>query len=90
MSSSSSRLPTTYKGDFESALPSITAKAVVMPRRTDLHFRLEDSEYETNVMPNATFRPIESIWRHFAGAGLNPADAKSIDNNLRELLAQEP
>jgi homoserine O-acetyltransferase len=60
-----------------------------MPGRTDLHFRLEDSEYETKLMPNATFRPIESIWGHFAGSGINPADAKFIDDNLRELLAQE-
>jgi homoserine O-acetyltransferase len=77
----------TYKGDFESALRSITAKAVVMPGRTDLHFRLEDSEYETKLIPNVTFRPIESIWGHFAGAGINPADARFIDDNLKELLA---
>jgi homoserine O-acetyltransferase len=77
-----------YNGDFEKALRSIKARAVVMPGRTDLYFTPEDNEYEAKLMPNATFRPIESIWGHFAGAGVNPADTKFIDDNLKELLAQ--
>ena len=32
-----------------------------------LYFRAKDSAYEVSKMPNAVFRPIESIWGHFAG-----------------------
>ncbi|HTK08582.1 MAG TPA: alpha/beta fold hydrolase [Ktedonobacteraceae bacterium] len=77
-----------YHGDFEKALSSIKARAIVMPGRTDLYFTPEDGEYEARRMPNATFRPIESIWGHFAGGGINPADTKFIDNNIKELLSQ--
>jgi homoserine O-acetyltransferase len=78
-----------YNGDFEKALRSIKARATVMPGRTDLYFTPEDNEYEARQMPRATFRPIESIWGHFAGAGLNRADTKFIDDNIKALLAQE-
>jgi homoserine O-acetyltransferase len=77
-----------YHGDFEKALSSIKARAIVMPGRTDLYFTPEDGEYEVKRMPNATFRPIESIWGHFAGGGINPADTKFIDDNIKELLGQ--
>lgn len=77
-----------YNRDFEKALRSIKAKAIVMPSRKDLYFPPEDSEYEAKLMPNAIFRPIESIWGHSAGAGVNPADTKFIDESLKELLSQ--
>ena len=51
-----------YKGDFAAALGAITARAIVMPGRTDLYFPPEDNESEVSMMPNAEFRPIESIW----------------------------
>jgi homoserine O-acetyltransferase len=77
-----------YNGDFEKALSSITCKAIVMPGKTDLYFPPEDNEYEVRHMPNAEFRPILSIWGHFAGGpGLNPVDVKFIDDALKELLA---
>ena len=77
-----------YNGDFESALGSISAKAIVMPSRTDLYFPPEDNEYEVSRMPNAELRPFPSIWGHLAGGrGLNPDDAKFLDDALKELLA---
>ncbi len=77
-----------YKGNFEQALKSITAKAIVMPGKTDLYFPPEDSEYEVRHMPNAELRPINSIWGHFAGGpGTNPEDVKFIDKAVKELLA---
>lgn len=76
-----------YNGDFEQALRSIKARAFVMPSRTDLYFTPEDSEYEASLIPNATFRPIESIWGHTAGGSSNPTDAQFIDDSLKELLA---
>lgn len=77
-----------YEGDFEKALGAITCKALVMPGQTDLYFPPEDNEYEVSHMPNAEFRPIPSIWGHFAGGpGLNPVDVEFIDDALKELLA---
>ncbi len=77
-----------YNGDFRGALNSIKAKAIVMPGRTDLYFPPEDNEIEVALMPNAEFRPIESIWGHLAGGpGFNPVDSKFVDDALKEILA---
>ena len=78
-----------YEHDFVRALGSIKAKAMVMPGRTDLYFPPEDNEYEVSHMPNAEFRPIESIWGHLAGGpGFNPTDAAFVDEALKELLSE--
>ena len=78
-----------YNGDFAQALGAITARAVVMPGRTDLYFPPEDNEAEVAMMPNAELRPIESIWGHLAGGpGFNPPDAAFVDAALRELLGR--
>jgi homoserine O-acetyltransferase len=77
-----------YNGDFEKALGAIKARAIVMPGQTDLYFPPEDNEYEVSHMPNAECRPIPSVWGHCAGCmGLNPPDARFIDDALKELLA---
>ena len=76
-----------FDGDLEATLGAIQAKAIVMPGHTDLYFPPEDNEYEVSHMPNAEFRPIPSIWGHFAGGGLNPTDTQFIDDALKELLA---
>lgn len=78
-----------HRGDFDSALASITAKAIIMPCRTDLYFPPEDNDYEAARMPNAEFRPIPSVYGHFAGrpAG-NAEDTAFINDALRELLAR--
>jgi len=80
---------TMYHGDFSKALGAITAKAIVMPSRTDLYFPPEDNEWEVRHMPNAEYRPIPSIWGHMAGSpGANPVDTAFIDHALKELLAR--
>lgn len=77
-----------FRGDLDKALGAIKAKAFVMPGQTDLYFPPEDSRYEVSKMPNAEFRPIPSIWGHFAGGpGTNPDDVKFLDKALKELLA---
>ncbi|WP_334072653.1 MULTISPECIES: alpha/beta fold hydrolase [Paenibacillus] len=76
-----------YSGDFDKALGSIKALACVMPGSTDLFCPADDSEYEAERIPNAIFKPIESIWGHFAGRGINRADNTFIDDNLKRLLA---
>jgi homoserine O-acetyltransferase len=78
-----------YGGDLAKALGAITARALVMPSETDLYFRVEDNRREVAQMPNAELRPIPSIWGHRAGNPTqNPADAKFLNDALRELLAR--
>jgi homoserine O-acetyltransferase len=76
-----------FDGDFEKALAAITARAFVMPCRSDLYFPPEDSEIEVGHMPNAQLRVIPSVWGHMAGGGMNPEDMMFINTALAELLA---
>lgn len=77
-----------FQGDLAAALGAIRARALVMPGETDLYFTVEDNLRELRHMPNAELRPIPSIWGHRAGNPVQqPADAKFIDDALRELLA---
>lgn len=76
-----------YNGDFDKALGSIKAHACIMPGSTDLFCPADDNEYEAKLIPHAVFKPIESIWGHFAGRGINPPDNQFIDDNLKHLLA---
>ncbi|MBT3534201.1 MAG: alpha/beta fold hydrolase [Rhodospirillaceae bacterium] len=77
-----------YKGDFDGALGAIQAKALIMPSRSDLYFRVEDNRREVARMPNAELRPIESIWGHMAGSWPEGAeDGRFIDEAVHELLA---
>ena len=75
-----------FSGSLEKALGSITARALVMPSQTDFYFPAEDSEREVRLMAYATFRPIPSIWGHWAGSGMNPEDTQFIDDSIKELL----
>ncbi|PAD25079.1 hypothetical protein CHH55_05305 [Niallia circulans] len=77
-----------YNGDFDEALKSIKALTLVMPGSTDLFCTSADNEYEAKLIPNSEFSPINSVWGHFAGRGINKADNKFIDDNLKRLLAQ--
>lgn len=78
-----------YNGNLAQALGSITARSVIMPSRTDLYFTPEDSAQETAMMPNAEFRPIESIWGHRAGNPvMNPADETVLRQAVADLLAR--
>lgn len=77
-----------YGGDLDKALGAITAKAIVMPSRTDLYFTPEDSAAETAKMPNAEYRPIESIWGHRAGnPALNPVDMRFLRQAVDDVTA---
>lgn len=76
-----------YNGNFDQALKNIKAHAYIMPGSTDLFCTVEDNRYETERMPNAVLRPIQSIWGHFAGRGIHQADNTFIDGNLKRLLA---
>jgi homoserine O-acetyltransferase len=77
-----------YHGDLPKALGAIRARALVMPGETDLYFTVEDNAREVRHMPNATLRPIPSIWGHRAGNPVHsPEDKAFVDAALSELLA---
>lgn len=75
-----------FGGDLDAALRSVRAKALVMPCRTDLYFPPEDSELEAACIPNARLCPIESVWGHYAGMGVNPVDVDFIDRSIASFL----
>ena len=77
----------TYQGDYQQALKSITAKTLVMPSTTDLYFTPEDCQAEADLIPNAEYLPIPSIWGHRAGNPYqNPEDELFIKQALEELM----
>jgi homoserine O-acetyltransferase/O-succinyltransferase len=73
-----------YNGDLAKALGSIAARAIIMPSTTDLYFTTTDSEIETRQMPDAEYRPINSIWGHRAG---NPVQCPEDEAALRQAVA---
>ncbi|MGK7937834.1 MAG: alpha/beta fold hydrolase [Xenococcaceae cyanobacterium] len=76
-----------YQGDYHKALKSITAKTLVMPGTTDLYFTPEDCKLEADLIFNAEYLPIPSIWGHRAGNPYqNPEDEKFIKVAVNQLL----
>lgn len=77
-----------YQGNYQRAMESITAKTLVMPATTDLYFTPEDCKAEATLLPNASYRPIPSIWGHRAGNPYqNPQDEAFIKQAVEELLS---
>ncbi|GAB3347350.1 alpha/beta fold hydrolase [Modestobacter lapidis] len=77
-----------FDGDTEAALRSIRCPLLAMPARTDLYFPPEDEEWASQFIPDGEVRVIPTIYGHFGGLGLNPADNEFIDGALQELLAR--
>ncbi len=78
---------TLYNGDFNRALGSITARAVLMPCTQDLYFPPEDNAIEAQHMPNAQLQPYDSAWGHCAANPGNDAGfTRALDAHLAELL----
>jgi homoserine O-acetyltransferase len=75
-----------FSGDYEAAMRAITAEAVLMPARTDLYFTPEDNELECQLLRNGRFRPIPTVWGHYAGGGRSPEDVSFIDRELSRLM----
>ena len=65
-------------GDLGHALGAIKAKATIMAGQTDLYFTVEGMKAEAAYVPQARFRVIP---------GLNPADSKFIEREVKALLA---
>jgi len=80
---------TTYAGDFEMALRSISATAIVMPSSTDLYFPVEDSAIEVRSLPRGELRVLESDFGHVAGGPGRIAECQAfVDRAISELLVR--
>jgi homoserine O-acetyltransferase len=76
-----------YRGDYAAAMAAITAKALVMPGRSDLYFPPEDNAAEVELLADGELVVIPSDWGHYAGGARNPVDVDFVDARLHELLA---
>lgn len=76
-----------FAGDRIQALGAISAKAFLMPSRTDLYFPVEDSLWAASKMQRAEVRVIESDFGHRAGtSGSTKEDVAFLGAAIRELL----
>lgn len=75
-----------FGGDVEKALRSIRVPILYMPSETDLYFPIGDAKYEAAFIPGVSLMPIPSLWGHTAGAASNPADARFLNENIRNFL----
>lgn len=76
-----------FDGSLERALGAIKAKATVMAGQTDLYFTPEDVEADAARIAGVRFRVIPTIWGHMTGNGIDPADARFIEAEIKALLA---
>jgi len=76
-----------FDGSLERALGAIKAKATVMASETDLYFTPADIQSDAEHIPGSRFRIIPSLWGHLAGAGLNRADSRFIEDEINSLLS---
>lgn len=73
-------------GNLRAALKRIKAKTFVMPISTDMFFPPADCMAEWRLIPDAEFRPIESLDGHLALFGADPNATAQLDRHLNELL----
>jgi homoserine O-acetyltransferase/O-succinyltransferase len=74
-------------GDLRAALGRIKAKTFVMPMSSDMFFPPADCQAEWRLIPNAEFRPIQTVDGHLALFGADPNATAQIDKHLSDLLA---
>ena len=78
-----------YRGDFERALQSIRARAIVMPCSQDHYFVADDNVAEVVDMQRAELRVFDSPWGHCVGSpGRVPAFQRALDQAATELLRE--
>jgi homoserine O-acetyltransferase len=60
------------EGDLRAALGRIKAKTFVMPMSSDMFFPPDDCQAEWRLIPDAEFRPLQTIDGHLALFGTDP------------------
>ena len=76
-------------GDLAAALKRIKAKTYVVSFSHDMFFPPEDCEAEQRLIPNSSFRVVESLWAHFAMFSMTPHEKEQIDKCIADLLAEK-
>jgi homoserine O-acetyltransferase len=76
-------------GDLRAALGRIKAKTFVMPMTSDMFFPPADCQAEWRLIPDADFRPIQTLDGHLALFGADPGAIGQLDKHLGELLAMK-
>jgi homoserine O-acetyltransferase len=76
-------------GDLRAALGRIKAKTFVMPMSSDMFFPPSDCQAEWRLIPDAEFRPVQTVDGHLALFGADPDAVAQMDKHLGELLAAE-
>jgi homoserine O-acetyltransferase/O-succinyltransferase len=67
-------------------LRGIRIPVLYMPSATDLYVPISDARSEAHFIPRATFIPIQSQWGHPAGAGVDSADARFLNQTIGRFL----
>ena len=76
-----------YRGDFDRALQSIRARAIVMPSSTDMYFVPQENASEVENMPRAELRVFDTAWGHCVGSpGRVLEFQRALDEAAAELL----
>ena len=57
-----------------------------LPSQTDLYFPPQYAEYEAAFIPNVKLVPIQSVWGHIAGLGINATDNDFLNKTVKEFL----
>ena len=76
-------------GNLEKALSKITAVTHVMAFNNDMFFPVDDQEADRQMIRGAKLKVIDTLWAHFAMLCISEEDRLTIDQNLRDLLAEE-
>jgi homoserine O-acetyltransferase/O-succinyltransferase len=74
-------------GDLPAALGRIKAKTFVMPMSSDMVFPPADCQADCRLIPDAEFRPIQTIDGHLALFGADSNAISQLDKHLGELLS---
>ena len=61
-----------FGGNLQKALSSIQARVLLMPATSDEYFPLTDAVFESKLIPGAKLLPIQSVFGHAAGGGVDP------------------
>jgi homoserine O-acetyltransferase len=75
-----------FNGDHEKALRSIKARVLYMPCQTDLYFPPQYAAYEAQFISGVKLVPIDSVWGHIAGLGINAPDNDFLNRTIGEFL----
>jgi homoserine O-acetyltransferase/O-succinyltransferase len=73
-------------GDLGAALGRITARVTVTAFSHDNWFAAADCRAEQELIPDSSFRVLDSVWGHYAW-GITAAETEQIEQIVRELLA---